>query len=58
MAFDLVLTGGRVIDPAQGLDAMTSLTLVGGTVTALGSAADPAQATTVRDVSGLIARRG
>ena len=52
MQHDLVLTGGRVIDPAQGIDRVTNLAFAGGLVAALGEGADPADAAEVRDVSG------
>lgn len=52
MQHDLVLTGGRVIDPAQGVDRVANLAFAGGRVAALGEGADPADAVEVRDVSG------
>lgn len=58
MAFDLVLTGGRVIDPSQGLDAVTNVAFADGRVAAVGAAADPAGAAAVRDVSGHIVTPG
>ncbi len=35
LAFDLVVAGGRVIDPASGLDAVRSVGLEGGRITAI-----------------------
>jgi dihydroorotase len=48
--FDLVLNGGRVIDPAQNLDETLDVAFADGKVAALGRDLGPAQAT--RDVSG------
>ena len=44
MPFDLILRGGRVIDPSQKLDAVTDVAFSGGKVAAVGSGlkADPA----------------
>ena len=44
MPFDLILRGGRVIDPSQKLDAVMDVAFAGGKVAAVGSAlkADPA----------------
>ena len=36
MAFDLVLRGGRVIDPSQSIDRVTDVAFAGGRVAALG----------------------
>ena len=36
MAFDLVLTGGRVIDPSQDIDRMTDVAFADGKVAAVG----------------------
>ena len=43
MPFDLILRGGRVIDPSQKLDAVTDVAFAGGKVAMVGSAlkADP-----------------
>ena len=51
---DLVLRGGRVIDPSQGLDLVTDVAFAGGKVAAIGSAL-PGPA---RDVTGLIVTPG
>ena len=48
--FDLVLKGGRVIDPAQKLDDTLDVAFAGGKVAAVGTDLGPAAAT--RDVSG------
>ena len=34
---DLVLQGGRVIDPAQGIDGVMDVAISGGKIAALGS---------------------
>src|ERR1700761_5441403 len=58
MPFDLILRGGRVIDPSQKLDAVTDVAFAAGKVAMVGNglAADPA--TDVRDVSGYIVTPG
>lgn len=55
MQNDLVLTGGRVIDPAQGLDRVTDVAFAGGRVAAVG---DGLTGTERRDVGGLIVTPG
>lgn len=50
--FDLVLKGGRVIDPAQGLDAGLDVAFADGKVAEVGPDLGPGQVT--RDVTGLI----
>ncbi len=47
---DLILRGGRVIDPAQKIDAVLDVGFVGGKVAAVG--ADLGEAKDIRDVSG------
>ncbi len=54
---DLVLRGGRVIDPAQGLDAVCDVGFSGGRVAAVAPCLDAGSAA-VRDVSGLIVTPG
>ncbi len=57
MAYDLVLSGGRVIDPGQNLDAKLDVAFAGGRVAAVGSnLARDAKA--VRDVAGKIVTPG
>jgi dihydroorotase len=53
--FDLVLRGGRVIDPARGIDAVLDVAFQSGRVAALGQGLD---GTTIRDVAGLIVTPG
>jgi len=55
MAHDLVLAGGRVIDPSQGIDRVTDVAFSGGKVAAMG---DGLQGTSRRDVSGSIVTPG
>jgi dihydroorotase len=58
MAFDLILRGGRVIDPSQKLDAVTDIAFAGGKVAAIGSELKADVATDVRKLSGLIVTPG
>ncbi len=55
---DLILTGGRVIDPSQHLDAIVEVGFAGGKVAAVAKSIARAPATTVKDVSGLIVTPG
>jgi dihydroorotase len=55
MMHDLVLRGGRVIDPAHGVDALADVAFAGGRVAAVGHGLDGHEA---RDVSGLIVTPG
>src|ERR1700745_3069142 len=58
MPFDLILRGGRVIDPSQKLDAVTDVAFAGGKVAAVGSGLKADTATEVRDVSRHIVTPG
>ena len=58
MSFDLVLRGGRVVDPSQKLDAVTDVAFSGGKVAAVGNALKADPGTEVRDVSGYIVTPG
>ena len=60
MPFDLILRGGRVIDPSQKLDAVTDVAFARGKVVMVGSELKADPGTDVRDVSGYLAekRRG
>ncbi|MEY9654626.1 putative amidohydrolase [Bradyrhizobium ottawaense] len=58
MPFDLILRGGRVIDPSQKLDAVTDVAFAGGKVAAVGGALKADPGTEVRDVSQLIVTPG
>lgn len=52
---DLVLTGGRVIDPSQGIDQITDVAFAGGKVAALGAGLSGRRQ---RDCRGLIVTPG
>ena len=54
---DLILRGGRVIDPSQGIDAIMDVGFAGGKVAALSPSIADGSAE-VRDVSGLIVSPG
>src|SRR5207237_35741 len=54
MPFDLILRGGRVIDPSQKLDVVTDVAFAGGKVVIVGSELKADPGTDVRDVSGYI----
>src|SRR5687767_12339403 len=56
MAFDLILKGGRVIDPSQNIDRVTDVAFSGGKVAKVGN--DLSDATEVRDVKGYIVSPG
>ncbi len=58
MPFDLVLRGGRVVDPSQKIDAITDVAFSGGKVAAVGKALKTDPGTDVRDVSGYIVTPG
>jgi N-acyl-D-aspartate/D-glutamate deacylase len=55
-AFDLVLKGGRVIDPETGLDATRDVGIRGDTIAAVST--EPLQGTRVIDASGLVVSPG
>ena len=57
MSQSTILRGGRIIDPSQGLDKFTDLTITDGKVAAIGDAESSADADVV-DVSGLIVTPG
>jgi dihydroorotase len=54
MTYDLILRGGRVIDPSQKLDAIADVAFSGGKVARVGARLEAGAGTDVRDVSGLI----
>src|SRR6195952_1036535 len=58
MPFDLILRGGRVIDPSQKLDAVTDVAFAGGKGAMVGSALKADAGTKVRDVTGRIVTPG
>lgn len=56
--FDLLLRGGRVIDPASGIDGMKDIAIRGGKIAAVQSDILPTSAREVVDVSGKIVLPG
>jgi dihydroorotase len=56
MAYDLILRGGRVIDPAQGIDAVQDLAFQDGKVAAIGAIESSAREE--RNVAGAIVMPG
>src|SRR4051795_5447082 len=58
MPFDLILRGGRVVDPSQKLDAVTDIAFAGGKVAVVGSELKADPGTDVRNVSGYIVTPG
>ncbi|MXX78283.1 MAG: amidohydrolase family protein [Gemmatimonadales bacterium] len=55
-SYDLVLAGGRVMDPESGLDAVRHVGIRGGTIAAISES--PLDGETVVDVSGLVVAPG
>ena len=51
--YDLVLQGGRVIDPGNGIDARMDVAVAGGRIAAVGASIPAARARKVVDVTGL-----
>ena len=58
MTYDVILKGGRVIDPAQGLDQIADVAFAGGRVAAIETNIADANGADVRDVSGRIVTPG
>src|SRR4051794_4747604 len=56
--YDLLLRGGHVIDPANGLSGLADLAIKRGKVAAVATTLDPASAVKVVDVSGLYVTPG
>src|SRR3954469_25010576 len=56
MAYDLILKGGRIIDPSQNIDRVTDIAFQGGKVAKIGD--NLGAATEVRDVRGYILTPG
>ena len=54
MTYDLILRGGRVIDPSQRLDAVTDVAFERGKVAKLGTNLEAGPGTDVRDLAGSI----
>jgi len=57
VTYDLILKGGRVIDPSQNLDWVTDVAFSGGKVAKIGDGLDDASSD-VRDLSGFIVSPG
>src|SRR6056297_2791173 len=57
-AFDTVLKGGHVVDPATGLDAILDIGVTDGVITAIGADLPVAGAGRVIDVAGKIVVAG
>jgi dihydroorotase len=58
MSYDLILRGGRVIDPSQKLDAINDVAFSQGKVARIGPGLKADAGTDVRDVSGAIVSPG
>ena len=58
MPFDLILRGGRLIDPSQKLDAVADIAFADGKVAAIGGELRAVPGTDVRDAAGLIVTPG
>ena len=58
MTYDLILRGGRVIDPSQKIDRVTDVAFANGKVAAVGDNLKTDAAADVRDVSGYIVTPG
>ncbi len=58
MSYDLILRGGRVVDPSQKLDAVTDVAFKDGKVAEVGSGLKASANSDVRDVSGRIVSPG
>src|SRR5262245_5343103 len=58
MPYDLILRGGRVIDPSQKLDAVTDVAFTGGKVARIGAGLQGDGKTDVHDVRGSIVTPG
>lgn len=58
MAYELMLKGGRVIDPSQNLDGTVDVAFAGGKVAAIGRDLRPSVGTEMRDVAGHVVSPG
>jgi dihydroorotase len=58
MSYDLILRGGRVIDPSQKLDAVTDVAFAQGKVARIGAGLQADADTNIRDMSGAIVTPG
>ena len=58
MDYDIVIKGGTVIDPAQGIHGVMDVGVTGGKVTALGDSVEDSRARDVIEAGGLIVTPG
>jgi len=58
VSYDLILKGGRVIDPSQAVDGVRDVAFAAGKVAAVGKDLEAGPATAVRDVAGTIVTPG
>lgn len=58
MSYDLILRGGRVVDPSQHLDGVRDVAFKNGKVAAVGASLNGDERTEVRDVAGHIVTPG
>jgi dihydroorotase len=58
MSYELIVRGGRVLDPSQDIDDVMDIAFSGGKVSALGSNLEVGPATRVHDAKGLIVTPG
>jgi len=56
--YDLLLRGGHVIDPKNGVDAVRDVAIAGGKIAAVAARIEPAEAFKTIDVSGLYVTPG
>jgi len=56
--WDLLIKGGRIIDPANGLDTVMDVAFEGGKVAAVGPDLDTAQASATKNASGCLVTPG
>ena len=56
--YDLLLKGGRLIDPSMGKDQTADIAFADGKVAAVGGDLDTSDAKTVRDITGLVVTPG
>ena len=53
MSYELIVRGGRVLDPSQGIDGVMDIAFADGKVAALGRDLEAGRAPMVRDATGL-----
>ena len=58
MSYELIVRGGRVLDPSQDIDRVMDIAFSGGRVAALGSNLEAGPTSMVRDAKGLIVTPG